>query len=238
VGEGAYRQIRLGCQALHRRADVFRRCAVHEHGLHAEGLHGTGALREVIPAEHIALRADHEAGPYRKSGAESGLGRRSCLADGVHGFQENEVHAALLEPGSDLPVLGARGSRIGGQVRPERVLERCHHTGYGHVPAGRVARLASEVNRLQRELMGARLQPRSPDVPHVVRAAEDVQVEAVVQLGGVGADDVGPGFDVLDVERRDFLRIGTEAVPAPAHTAAHELAAQRPIEQRGAIRIK
>ena len=135
-------------------------------------------------------------------------------------------------------MLGASLSRVGGQVRPERVLERRHHAGYGHIPSGGVARLTSEIDRPQRELMGARLQPRRSDVPHVVRAAEDVQVEAVVQLEGVGADDVGPGFDVLDVERRDLLRIGTKAVPSPAHAAAHELAAQRPVEQRRAIRIK
>ena len=178
--------------------------------------------------EQLALRPEHEADPERQAGQAGGLDGGARLVQGVHRGEQQQVDAGLDERLGKLVVLLARDVVMGGEVRAEAVLQGTHHAGDGGLGAsGLLAGLQGKLDGLASQVDVTGLQARRADVRHVGRVAEDVEVDALIELERVGAQHVAAGIEVFGVEGTDRVGIGQHAVTAPADAAIDELGAHR-----------
>ena len=164
-------------------------------------------MHQRLPAQNLPFRPEHEARPDGEPGGERRLGGRARLVDRVHGLEDEEVDSRTRQHLGDLSVLRKRLIPARRQVRSETMLQRRHDASNRDVTIFGLAGSAGERDRFGCELGRASLETRRAYVTLVIGVPEDVEVEAPVELERVGPYDIGPGRDVLLVQRANFFAV-------------------------------
>ena len=112
------------------------------------------------------------------------------------------------------------------EIAPEHLLLALLDQREG-LASGLLARLAGKLHGAAGQISVAGCEAGRPDVGHVGRIAEHVQVDPPIQLERVGPQDIAASVEVLGVEGTDRVGVGQHAVAAPADAALDQFAAHR-----------
>ena len=186
--------------------------AVDAESFGAEGQEEFGGMGEGFAGEDAAVFVADEADPCGQAGADGDLGGDHGFADGVHGFDEEQIDAGGDEVLDAFGVLGEAIVIGRDEIRAVAILE-------GGQRAGHLCRFTGVGDGLAGGGDGARGQFAS----RLVGAIED----AAVGAEGVGGDDVRARVQIVEMNLVQGVQAGVrgEGVGGPQGQAGVDAAA-------------